>query len=61
MPRYETAGKAHHDHFRCRTCAKVFEVDDCPVVKLPKMPKGFLLEGHETILVGLCAGCAGPR
>lgn len=56
-PRYEAAGKQHHDHFRCRSCARVYEVADCPVT-LPKLPKGFVLEGHETVLVGLCAACA---
>ena len=57
-PRYEVAGKAHHDHFRCRVCNRVFEVE-CSVRLSSKMPRGFVVEGHETVLKGLCATC--PR
>jgi Fur family ferric uptake transcriptional regulator len=56
-PRYEPAGKAHHDHFQCRKCERVYEVDDCPV-RFPRLPKGFLLDGHEVVLTGVCADCS---
>jgi Fur family transcriptional regulator, ferric uptake regulator len=56
-PRYEPAGKEHHDHFRCRKCTRVYEVDECPVVEA-RLPSGFVLEGHAAILSGLCAACA---
>lgn len=60
-PRYEPAGKDHHDHFRCRGCTRVYEVDHCPVGDT-RLPSGFLLEGHAVILSGLCATCApAPR
>jgi len=56
-PRYEPAGKAHHDHFQCRKCERVFEVEDCPV-RLPRLPRGFLVDGHQVVLAGFCADCA---
>lgn len=28
--RYGVAGKGHHHHVHCRSCDRVFEVDDCP-------------------------------
>jgi Fur family ferric uptake transcriptional regulator len=59
--RYEPAGKEHHDHFRCRKCKRVYEVEHCPVVDA-RLPRGFVLEGHAAILSGICAACAtAPR
>jgi Fur family ferric uptake transcriptional regulator len=58
-PRYELAGKHHHDHFRCRGCARVFDVEDCPVQN-PPLPAGFVLEGHSAVLQGLCSACSSP-
>lgn len=57
-PRYELAGRAHHHHFHCRSCGKVFEVDGCPGDLAHLTPKGFALEAHEVVLYGACAGCA---
>ncbi len=58
-PRYEPAGREHHHHFRCRTCERLFEVPHCEVdtdaVDLP----GFRVDGHEVVLYGRCADCAG--
>lgn len=56
--RYEMAGKKHHHHFECRSCAKVFEVHGCPGNLKPLVPEGFTLEDHEVILYGLCSECA---
>ena len=28
-PRYEVRGKAHHHHFHCLKCGKLFELDGC--------------------------------
>jgi Fur family ferric uptake transcriptional regulator len=56
--RYETAGKHHHHHFHCRSCDRVFEVEDCPGSLKQLTPDGFQLETHEIILYGLCNGCA---
>ena len=56
--RYEAAGKHHHHHFHCRSCDRVFEVEDCPGSLKQLAPSGFELESHEIILYGLCDGCA---
>ena len=54
--RYEIAGKAHHHHFHCRACGRVFEVDCGPAEH--KVPPGFRLERHEVVLYGQCDTCA---
>ncbi|MBX7246488.1 MAG: transcriptional repressor [Candidatus Sumerlaeaceae bacterium] len=56
--RYELAGKAHHHHFCCRQCKKVFEMADCHETFRSIVPEGFKLESHEIILYGLCDKCA---
>jgi Fur family transcriptional regulator, ferric uptake regulator len=56
--RYERAGKAHHHHFHCRACDRVFEVEGCPGNLKTVTPKGFRLERHEFVLYGLCLDCA---
>jgi Fur family ferric uptake transcriptional regulator len=55
--RYEAAGKGHHDHFRCNSCERVFEVEHCPV-KAARLPKGFVAQDHEVVFRGTCAECA---
>lgn len=57
--RYEVAGKGHHHHFHCRSCDRVFEVDDCPARVADLAPSGFRPEAHDIILYGLCPACAG--
>lgn len=57
-PRYEPAGKAHHHHFHCTACERVFEVEGCPGDLEHLTPKGFALEGHELTLYGRCAACS---
>lgn len=59
-PRYEIAGKDHHHHFLCKACHRVFEVHGCPGNIDTHVPRGFVLEGHELTLFGLCNACA-PR
>ncbi len=56
-PRYELAGKAHHHHFYCRPCGRVFEVEGCPGDFADLAPKGFTLDGHELVLFGSCDKC----
>lgn len=56
-PRYETAGKKHHHHFRCRACVRVYEIKGCPPDLKRLTPRGFRLEGHEIVLYGLCTTC----
>ena len=60
-PRYEAAGKAHHHHFHCRKCEKVFEIDGCPGDLSKLMPRGFKLESHEIVLYGACPKCASKK
>lgn len=55
--RYEVDGKAHHHHFHCRACDRVYEVDDCPGRLADLAPEGFRPEAHEIILYGLCRTC----
>lgn len=57
-PRYERAGAAHHHHFRCRECARVFEIHGCPGDLRELTPPGFQLEAHDVTLYGRCARCA---
>lgn len=58
--RYESAHLGHHDHFECRICHRVFDLDICPL-KLKngtRLLGGFLVEGHELTISGLCEKCA---
>jgi len=56
--RYEIAGKAHHHHFHCTECKRVFDLPGCPVQVKPKLPTGFVATTHELILYGMCDSCA---
>lgn len=58
--RYESAHLGHHDHFQCRLCHKVFDLDICPLqLKTGTiLPGGYMVEGHELTISGLCAKCA---
>ena len=60
LDRYELADLAnsHHHHFHCNSCDRVFDVEGCPGRLDQMLPKGFLLEGHEITLTGLCKACA---
>jgi Fur family ferric uptake transcriptional regulator len=59
-PRYEPARHAHHHHFQCTTCKRVFDVHACPGDLAQLAPKGFTVEHHELTLYGRCDHC-GPR
>jgi Fur family ferric uptake transcriptional regulator len=56
-PRYELSGKAHHHHFRCDECRKVYEIEGCVPHLKTKLPRGFRAVSHEVLLYGLCAAC----
>ena len=57
--RYEVAGKAHHHHFHCRKCGRMYELGGCAGTVLPRPPRGFCVAGHDLLLYGDCARCAG--
>lgn len=57
--RYELAGKAHHHHFSCRVCGRMFEMDGCPGDLERLVPRGFIMEDHELFIYGRCREC-GP-
>ncbi len=57
-PRYEASGLAHHHHFRCNRCERVFDVPGCPGAMKALVPRGFRLDAHDLVLYGRCAQCA---
>lgn len=57
-PRYESAGKGHHHHFRCGRCGKVYELGGCLGGLKELLPRGFRMSSHELLLHGRCAACA---
>lgn len=56
-PRYESAHQAHHHHFQCKRCERVFDVFSCPGSLKNMAPPGFKVEGHELTLYGSCSDC----
>ena len=54
---YERAGKDHHHHFQCRSCDRLFEVSGCALNEKKFTPPGFVTEGHEVLLYGVCSTC----
>lgn len=56
-PRYEAARLAHHHHFQCNSCQRVFDVHGCPGNLARLAPAGFTVMHHELTLYGLCATC----
>ena len=55
---YEMAGKKHHHYFHCRGCDRCYEVYACSEDVRNLVPRGYVLEGHELILYGVCPACA---
>jgi Fur family ferric uptake transcriptional regulator len=60
-PRYEISGKAHHHHFWCNDCGKVYELEGCTPRLKPKLPRGFRALHHDLLLYGTCAACVPGR
>ena len=54
---YERAGKEHHHHFQCRSCDRLFEISGCALNDGSSAPPGFITEGHEVFLFGICSAC----
>jgi Fur family ferric uptake transcriptional regulator len=56
-PRYESTGHAHHHHFQCTKCHRVFDVHACPGNLAQLAPAGFTVETHDLTLYGRCSEC----
>ena len=59
--RYELAGKAHHHHFLCRSCGRVFELPGCVAGLHSIVPEGFECQKHELTIYGACRACAANK
>jgi len=56
-PRYELRGKAHHHHFHCLRCRRLFELEGC-LERLGKLiPPSFRVVDHAVLIYGYCAAC----
>jgi Fur family transcriptional regulator, ferric uptake regulator len=54
---YERSGKAHHHHFHCDQCSRVFELAGC-VPQINRLAgRRFSVRRHELVLYGTCAEC----
>jgi Fur family ferric uptake transcriptional regulator len=55
---YERSGKAHHHHFFCDRCTRVFELNGC-VARIHRLAgRQFRVRRHELVLYGTCADCS---
>ena len=55
--RYERVSNAHHAHFICRRCDRVFDMQvEVPDVDI-SAPPGFHITGQETVFYGVCPEC----
>jgi Fur family transcriptional regulator, ferric uptake regulator len=54
---YERSEKEHHHHFHCRSCDRLFELPGCALNERQSTPPGFVAEGHEVFLFGVCSCC----
>lgn len=58
--RYEWVSDAHHAHFICRACDRVFDLQvEVPDVEI-EPPAGFIVSGQETVFYGTCPDCQEP-
>ena len=56
---YERSGKAHHHHFHCERCSRVFELSGC-IPQINRLAgRRFSVRRHELTLYGTCADCRG--
>ncbi len=57
-PRYEWADGKDKVHFSCRSCNKLFALEDTTGDDPPaKVPRGFVVQGFEIMLYGICPEC----
>ena len=55
--RYEISGGAHHHHFQCTSCRRVYDVPGCPGSLRRLAPRGFIVDHHDVTLYGRCSDC----
>jgi Fur family ferric uptake transcriptional regulator len=55
--RYEVGDSAHHHHFQCTTCRRVYDIPGCPGNLRSMVPRGFRVEHHDVTLYGRCSDC----
>jgi Fur family ferric uptake transcriptional regulator len=60
-PRYEARGKAHHHHFHCLKCQRLFELNGCLEHLEKSIPSTFRVIDHVVLIYGYCAGCDRTR
>jgi Fur family ferric uptake transcriptional regulator len=60
---YERSGLGHHDHFQCRRCKNVYDLDVCPLhlASGTIIPGGYLVEDHEMTIYGICPACSAAK
>ncbi len=56
-PRYEMRESAHHHHFQCTTCSRVYDIPGCPGNLRRLAPRGFRVDHHDVTLYGRCSAC----
>ena len=54
---YELSNRAHHHHFRCEVCRRLFALQGCGVKKHSRLPRGMRAEGPWLLVRGICADC----
>ncbi|HIB65869.1 MAG TPA: transcriptional repressor [Phycisphaerales bacterium] len=54
---YEVSGLAHHHHFQCDDCEKVYDIPGCPGNLDHMTPPGFQVSSHSITLFGTCPDC----
>ncbi len=55
--RYEKSGKAHHHHFQCERCKRVYDIDGCIDNLRALIPAHFRMRSHALTLHGTCPHC----
>jgi Fur family ferric uptake transcriptional regulator len=55
--RYEMRELAHHHHFQCTICTRVYDVPGCPGNLRRLAPRGFRVDHHDLTLYGRCPDC----
>ncbi len=56
-PRYEPTGLAHHHHFLCESCDRVYDLPGCAGTFDRLAPKGSTVADHALMLTGSCDEC----